>query len=142
MSEVDHRTDTSGDLFHEVTVIEGSARRRSWPVEEKARIVAESLDPAVSVSAVARRYGLNPNQLYTWRRHFREVRRDRGPGGATQALRKALRLAMREAPSEGEARTNGVGSIDVLIDGITVRVGHDVDVSALKRVLSAVRSFA
>ena len=49
-------------VFHEVTVISGSVGRRSWPVEEKARIVAESLDPAVSVSAVARRYGLNPNQ--------------------------------------------------------------------------------
>ncbi len=72
MRQVHHMTDTKGAGFHEVTVIDGSARRRSWSREEKARIVAESLDPVVSVSAVARLHGLNPNQLFTWRRQLRD----------------------------------------------------------------------
>jgi len=72
VTNVHHMTDTEGAVFHEVAVIAGSARRRSWSTEEKVRIVSESLDPAVSVSAVARRHGLNPNQLFTWRRQLRD----------------------------------------------------------------------
>ncbi len=91
MSEVDHMTDTKAAVFHEVTVIEGSARRRSWSREEKARIVSESLDPTVSVSAVAQRHGLNPNQLYGWRRQFRDE----------AARRDTIRMSERERFADG-----------------------------------------
>src|SRR3954447_22713633 len=53
-------TSTSDDGFRRVEVITGVGRRRRWTGEEKAWIVAESLDPASTVSAVARRYGLHP----------------------------------------------------------------------------------
>jgi transposase len=49
-------TGTSDDSFRRIEVITGVGRRRRWTDEEKAWIVAESLDPAVTVSAVARRY--------------------------------------------------------------------------------------
>src|SRR5918998_380669 len=45
-------------------------RRRRWTDEEKARIVAESLDPGTTASAVARRYGLHVSQLFTWRQQL------------------------------------------------------------------------
>jgi transposase len=116
--------------FHEVTVIEDSARRRSWSVEEKARIVAESLDPAVSVSAVAERHGLNPNQLYGWRRQFREAAEQRMAGCAPFA-------------DGGEEVAVSVSSmIEVVIGEITVRVGAGVEAAALKRVLRVVRSLS
>jgi transposase len=53
-----------------VEVITGVGRRRRWTDEEKAWIVAESLDPATTVSAVARRYGLHASQLFTWRQRL------------------------------------------------------------------------
>lgn len=40
--------------------------RRSWTAEEKQRIVAETRPSGVSVSSVARRHGLNANQLFNW----------------------------------------------------------------------------
>ena len=52
-------------------VFTGSGRRRSWLPEEKARIVAESHDAGETVSAVARRYALSPQQLFAWRRAAR-----------------------------------------------------------------------
>ena len=52
-------------------VFTGSGRRREWSEEEKARIVAESYEPGVSVSGVARHHALSPQQLFTWRRAAR-----------------------------------------------------------------------
>jgi transposase-like protein len=49
-------------------VITGVGGRRAWSDEDKGRIVAESFAAGANVSAVARRYGLRPQQVYTWRR--------------------------------------------------------------------------
>tara|TARA_B100001971_G_scaffold190056_1_gene192507 strand:- start:477 stop:872 length:396 start_codon:yes stop_codon:yes gene_type:complete len=127
MDEVHHTTDSKIAAFHEVTVIEGSARRRSWSAEEKARIVSESLDPAVSVSAVAQKHGLNPNQLYGWRRQFRQeaARRyaDVGDGGCF----------------DGGAPTSACAArIEVVVGKMMVRVPRDVETAALRRVLRVV----
>ena len=56
------------DDYRRVEVITGTARRRYWPLEEKLRIIEESLGPGTSVSAVARRNGVAPNLLFRWRR--------------------------------------------------------------------------
>ena len=50
-----------------------SPPRRRWSEAEKRWIVAESYQPGASVSVVARRHDLNTNQLFTWRRRFREL---------------------------------------------------------------------
>ncbi len=46
-------------------VFTGAGRRRGWSAEHKARIVAESLEPGETVSAVARRHASSPQQLLT-----------------------------------------------------------------------------
>ena len=62
-------TDTYPDRVEVITSVQ---RRRRWSVEEKLRIVSESLQPGISVSSVAQRHEINANQLYTWRRQARE----------------------------------------------------------------------
>ena len=52
------------------TVIIEGRRRRAWPTEFKKRVVMESCDPDVSVSEVARRYELDPAQLFAWRKKY------------------------------------------------------------------------
>src|SRR5215203_3436824 len=61
---------TKADGFRRIEVITGVGRRRRWSDEDKARIVAESLDPATTASAVARRYGLHVSQLFVWRQEL------------------------------------------------------------------------
>ena len=47
-------------------------QRRRWPLAEKLRIVEESSRPGMSVSYVARKHGIAPNQLFRWRKLMRE----------------------------------------------------------------------
>jgi transposase len=61
------------DSFRRLEVITGVGRRRRWSLEEKARIVAESLDPTTTSSAVARRYGLHTSQLFVWRQQLQRT---------------------------------------------------------------------
>ena len=45
-------------------------RRRRWTAHEKRAIVEETYHPGISVSYVARKHGIPPNQLFYWRRHM------------------------------------------------------------------------
>ena len=56
--------------IEQVEVITSVQRRRRWSAEEKATIVQETYAPGMSVSLVARRHGIAPNQLFTWRRLY------------------------------------------------------------------------
>ena len=56
-------------------------RRRRWSEAQKRQIVAETHEPGVSVPMVAQRYNVNANQVFAWRRLFREPARDTGIDG-------------------------------------------------------------
>jgi transposase len=58
--------------FRRVEILTGPGRRRRWSAEEKARIVAETLEPGARVAEVARRWQLCPQQVFGWRREARE----------------------------------------------------------------------
>src|SRR4051794_41833011 len=77
-------TSTKADGFRRLEVITGGGRRRRWSDEDKARIVAESLDPATTSSAVARRHGLHASQLFVWRQQLA------APGGGEAPPRLAV----------------------------------------------------
>lgn len=112
--------------------IEGTAerrRRRLWSVEEKRRIVAETLEPGASVSMVARRHDVNANMLFTWRRQA-----EAGFSSAVTLVPAAI-IAEPAAPlSSASSAPPGRMEI-VLTGGGRVIVGADVDVSVLARVL-------
>src|SRR5215468_12646811 len=77
----DHSVDLSDDTEEvsaparprRIEVITGVERRRKWSAQEKAAIVAESLAEGAVVSEVARRHGLNPQQLFGWRARLRDA---------------------------------------------------------------------
>jgi transposase len=54
--------------YPKAEILTGPERRRRWSVAEKLEMVAETREPGVTVSLVARRRGVSPNQLFTWRR--------------------------------------------------------------------------
>ena len=116
-------TSTKADSFRRIEVITGVARRRRWTDEEKAWIVAESLDPATTVSAVARRYGLLASQLFVWRQQL----------AAPEFVPVVVAEDGAAAPAEM------AGRMEIALGPAVVRVGADVDAAALCRVLEVVR---
>ena len=65
MSGLDHRLEPEVEV-RRFEVINGVMGRRRWSADDRARILEESLAPGAVVSVVARRYGLTPQQLFTW----------------------------------------------------------------------------
>jgi transposase len=127
-----HTDSTNADSFRRVEVITGVGRRRRWSLEEKARIVAECLDPATTASAVARRYGLHVSQLFTWRQQL-----------AARAAREAPEFVPVVVAEGGAvAPAEMAGQMEIALGPAVVRVGADVDAAALRRVLEAVRGLA
>jgi transposase len=112
-------------------VIQSGARRR-WSAEEKHRIVAESESGPRQVSVTARRYGLLPSQLFTWRRLMREGRLSGDEAGVTFA--QAV-IAHSPPPAASLASRMEI----VLAEGVRVIVGKDVDADALARVIGAIQ---
>ena len=52
------------DTFSRVEVITGVARRRRFTTEQKLAVVAETMQPGMSISYVARRHGLSPSLVF------------------------------------------------------------------------------
>jgi transposase len=119
----------------QIEVITRGERRRSWSVEQKRQIVAESLEPGMSPIAVARRHGIGSGQLYTWRRQLREGQF----GGECQLPARFARVAVLTGPQQREsAVTRSGGSIEIALPGgVSVWVDAQVDSGALRRVLAA-----
>ena len=64
---------TKGAALRRVEVITGVERRRRWSNDEKARVLDETMEAGAVISEVARRNGLTPQQLFTWRRQARRT---------------------------------------------------------------------
>lgn len=126
-----------------IEVFTGAGRRRSWSAEEKAAIVTESAEPGATVCAVARRHGLTPQQLFTWRRALR-VEAEAAFVPVVVAPPPEPEPAPKPAPtrrrSRGSSRSGGL--IELEIDGVVVRVGRGSDAKTVAAVIRALKAGA
>ena len=60
------------DAISKVEVMKGPAGRRRFTIDQKLAVVAESMQPGMSISYVARRHGLSPSLVFRWRRLMSE----------------------------------------------------------------------
>ncbi|MDE1146811.1 MAG: transposase [Azospirillaceae bacterium] len=112
----------------------GKRRRRTWSEALKREIVAASFEPGASASVVARRYDVNTNQLFIWRRQY-------GDGLLAPTCEDGLALLpvtitdVRSA--EKRSAPADAGRIEIeLPNGYRLRVEATVDGRALRRVLN------
>lgn len=120
----------------EVLPLGGGCRsRRTWPDEVKARIVAETLRPGVTVNEVAARHGLQANHLSSWRSLARTGKLVLpAPEGPVEFA--AMIVA---PPGEGRRSSETVGP-EIMVGGVTVRLEAGAAagrIAAIVRALSA-----
>lgn len=125
-------------------VFTGAGRRRKWHHEDKARIVAEIVASGDSVCAVARRHGLSPQQLFGWRRQLREAAASEAEElqfvpAVVDAVARASVLRRRRQASRCKSGLD-VGTIEIEVDGVTIRVGCGADVQMIAAVVQALKA--
>jgi transposase len=130
-------------------IITGVERRRRWRLEEKLRIVAEVEQPGASFADVARRHDVSRGLLWNWRS---QVRRGALVSEAAPMFTPVqitadppspippLVMTPTAAPSSGGPTAAASDRIEIaLADGTCVRVGADIGLATLRRVMAAVR---
>jgi transposase len=127
-------------------VFTGAGRRRTWSDEDKARVVAEIEASGDSVSGVARRHGLSPQQLFGWRRRVREAQtlasRDDEPRFVAAVVDAALSDTAgvrRRKTLRGHRDEPLAGTIEVAIDGVMVRIGPGAPADTIAAVWRALK---
>jgi transposase len=122
-------------------VLTGPERRRRWSVEEKLRILAQSVAPGSSVMLVCRMHGISSGQLYTWRRQFRTGELTGfAPVTVTSPLEQLASVSSDIDSMSANAEIDRPASrvIEVeLRSGVKLRITGAVDEVALRQVLSA-----
>lgn len=118
-------------------VLAGPERRRRWSVDEKVRILAQSVAPGTSVMLVCRMHGISSGQLYTWRRQFRT-------GELTGFAPVMVSPAVGELPAASAlpeaAAAQPAGVIEVeLRSGVKLRLTGAVDAGERQLIGAALR---
>ena len=117
--------DTSEQMTIEVASQVKKRQKRS--VEEKRRIVEETLVAGASVARVARRHAVNANQVFYWRKKYREGRLGKGPSS------KLLPVTLSDSTcGKPASSSSAVGSLEIQLSKGTVRVAGNVDLVVLR----------
>jgi transposase len=126
-------------------VINGAGGRRHWSLDDKARIVAETLEPNAIISEVARRYGLRPQQVFAWRREARKQAASAQQESAAFVPAVVTAVPPEPAPKRParprkRKAARDAGVIELEIDGIAMRVGRGADTMTVAAVIRALKA--
>jgi transposase len=115
----------------EVVVSQPAAKRRYRSKQERRRIVEETLRPGASVAVIARQHGVNANQVFHWRKLYREGRLGVEPAAAQLVpVRISEVVSGEQAPPKFYA-----GVIVVELGRACIRVEGAVDTDSLQLIL-------
>src|ERR1700740_1623819 len=101
--------------------------RRRGSAEKKRRIVEETLEAGASVARVARRHAVNANQVFYWRKKYREGRLGKGPSSRLLPVTWSDSTCGKSASS-----SPAIGSLEIKLSKGTVRVAGHVDLVVLR----------
>lgn len=108
-------------------------------MEEKRRIVEETLVPGTSVARVARAHGVNANQVFHWRNLYRSGRLT----SARDAV-KLLPVTVADSPTvPGEMQRSAArlsGAMQIELRHGQVRIEGHIDAMLLRLVLESLRA--
>lgn len=134
-------------VVRRLEVITGAGGRRRWSTAEKARIVAEAMMPGAVVSEIARRHGMSPQHLFTWRREARRALEAVAEPTASLTFVPAVIEAPRSEPPPAapprprrSRRRGPAAGIELEIGGVVVRVGANAAPEVIAAVIGALKA--
>ena len=132
-----------GGTYQRVEVITGRQRRRRWTAEEKARIVAASLEANVNISEVARRHGVARGLLTAWRRQLSSDGISQEPQQSFAAVKiDTVASASNEAPrysaepdsvATASPALRGRGRIEIDVAGSARATNREKNITEMTR---------
>ena len=122
-----------------VEVLEGPTGRRRWTDEKKAQIVAESFAPGARVNDVARRHGMQPQHLSTWRGLAKNGKIVL-PHEVGQQSFASVVIDDAAGPSQATEPSTSSIVIEIETDGVTARVPADIGAKRLAEIVIALRA--
>lgn len=141
--------DVSTSVVQRFEVFTGAGKRREWPADVKASIVAESFSGQEAVSSVARRHGIAPNQLFAWRRDLRKELEARGVALLSAPPTSFVPAVVDPLPASDvtpasrrrrKRRRLNAGAVELDIDGVSVTIGRGADAEVIGAVIEALRA--
>jgi len=130
------------EKYRRIEVITGRRQRRNWSDEEKARILAESAEPDVNISAVARRWDVNRGLLNVWRREAGLTSRRSAKTCAQQAMFVPVTVVGDRTPPgslPSDAAHFAAGRIEIEIAGARMTVIGSVAPELAQAMVAALR---
>lgn len=122
-----------------VVRLKNGGRRRFRSKEERRRIVEETLQPGASVSGVARAHDVNANQVFKWRRQYRDGRLD---PDSTSSILLPVEISdslpvVRPASSASRrgGQTKRAGVIDIDLGHARLRIEGNADPACVRAAL-------
>ena len=133
---VDVNDDAKAGGYRRLEVLTGPGRRRKWSDDDKAKVVAETLEPGAVVAEVARRWQICRQQVFTWRREMRA-----GVGAQPEFVPVVVETTGSK-PEPAVAPSRGTSAIEVKLAGAVLRIAAGADEALLTMVLRAIRASA
>lgn len=136
----------SSKAFRRIEVYTGAGRRRRFTTAEKFDLVAQ-MDGCDNISELARRHDLRPSQLFTWRREMcYAVETVQGAVAVPEpmfvpAIVELAREPVPVAAKPGKPRRRGASTaVELVIDGVVVKIARGADAGVIAAVIDALRS--
>jgi transposase len=123
--------------YRRIEVLTGPGRRRQWSDDDKARVIAETMQAGAKVTEVARRWQVSPQQVFDWRRQARKPALVASDVPAFVPIVPGAQACSAEPPI---VATRSSSSIEVKLVGAVRRVAPGTDEALLTMVLRALRT--
>jgi transposase len=115
-------------------------KRRYLGLEQKRRIVEETLAEGASVAQIARAHGVNANLLFNWRKLWRAGQLCGRGGNKLLPVRVSVEDTPRPStPNKRASIASSTGTIYIQLQDVQVRVDGSADPELVRVVLGCLR---
>jgi transposase len=110
-------------------------RRRHWAIEIKRRIAEESFAGSASVAQLGQKYAVNANQIFLWRKQYREGRLDNNTSTKLLPVTVSKEVVVSAANPRNTSCQAPTGTLKIELAKGNLRIAGSVDLAVLRTAL-------